>query len=75
MIAKIEKPQAIKELDAIINESEAIMVARGDLGVEVPTQKVPAYQKSIVEKCIAASKPVVIATQNARKHDRKPSAN
>ena len=74
VIAKIEKPQAIKELDAIIRESDAIMVARGDLGVEVPTQKVPAYQKSIVEKCIAASKPVVIATQMLESMTENPRA-
>ena len=63
IIAKIEKPQAIKEIDNIVNVTDAIMVARGDLGVEVPPQKVPVYQKMIVEKCIKNSKPVVIATQ------------
>ena len=73
VIAKIEKPQAIKELDAIIRESDAIMVARGDLGVEVPTQKFP-HIKSIVEKCIAASKPVVIATQMLESMTENPRA-
>jgi pyruvate kinase len=63
IIAKIEKPQAVKNFDAILLESDGIMVARGDLGVEMPMQKVPVIQKKIVEKCIAASKPVIIATQ------------
>ena len=63
IIAKIEKPEAIKNIDAIIKATDAVMVARGDLGVEVPQHKVPVYQKMIVNKCIAQSKPVVIATQ------------
>ena len=63
VIAKIEKPEAIKNIDSIIEASDAIMVARGDLGVEAPPQKVPVYQKMIVNKCIANSKPVIIATQ------------
>lgn len=63
VIAKIEKPEAIENIDSIIKVTDAIMVARGDLGVEVPLQKVPLIQKSIVEKCIQAAKPVIIATQ------------
>lgn len=63
VIAKIEKPEALEELDEIIEESDAIMVARGDLGVEVDFHKVPLIQKSIVNKCISMSKPVIIATQ------------
>lgn len=63
VIAKIEKPEAIVHIDDIIKVSDGIMVARGDLGVEIPLQKVPLIQKSIVEKCIAAAKPVIIATQ------------
>lgn len=63
VIAKIEKPQAIKNIDAIISSSDAIMVARGDLGVEVPPQKLPVYQKMIVNKCMLSAKPVIIATQ------------
>jgi pyruvate kinase len=63
VIAKIEKPEAIEDIDNIILETDAIMVARGDLGVEVPLHKVPVYQKMIVQKCIKQSKPVVIATQ------------
>jgi len=63
VIAKIEKPEAITDIDNIITQADAVMVARGDLGVEVPLHKVPVYQKRIVEKCISQSKPVVIATQ------------
>jgi len=63
VIAKIEKPEALDELDGIIEVSDAIMVARGDLGVEIEFHKVPLIQKSIVNKCISQSKPVIIATQ------------
>ena len=63
IVAKIEKPEAIQEIDAIINETDAIMVARGDLGVEVPMERVPALQKMITRKCIKYSTPVIIATQ------------
>ncbi len=63
VIAKVEKPQAIENIDAIIAEADAIMVARGDLGVEIDFQEVPVLQKTIVEKCMNASKPVIIATQ------------
>lgn len=63
VIAKIEKPEAIQNIDQIIEETDAIMVARGDMGVEVPMQKVPVIQKLIVKKCLEAAKPVIIATQ------------
>lgn len=63
VISKIEKPEAVVEIDRIIEETDAIMVARGDLGVEVPLQSVPLIQKMIVNKCHKAAKPVVIATQ------------
>lgn len=63
VISKIEKPQAVRNLDAILDETDAIMVARGDLGVEMPFDMVPLLQKEIVEKCIDASVPVIIATQ------------
>ncbi len=63
IIAKIEKPQAIKNIDSIIEESDGLMVARGDLGVEMPMETVPIIQKKIVEKCNIACKPVIIATQ------------
>lgn len=63
IVAKIEKPEALENIDAIIQETDAIMVARGDLGVEVPMEVVPLWQKKMVEKCKIASKPVIIATQ------------
>ena len=63
VVAKIEKPQSINYIDEIIKETNAVMVARGDLGVEVPSHKVPVYQKMIVEKCMKNAKPVIIATQ------------
>lgn len=63
VIAKIEKPEAIDNIDAIIAASDAIMVARGDLGVEMPMEEVPVLQKMIVKKCRDAAKPVIIATQ------------
>lgn len=63
IIAKIEKPEAIYEVDRIIGLADGIMIARGDLGVEMPFEEVPLIQKSIVKKCIEQSKPVIIATQ------------
>ena len=63
VIAKIEKPEAIRQIDAIIKQADAIMVARGDLGVEVPMERVPNLQKMITRKCIKYSTPVIIATQ------------
>ncbi len=63
VIAKIEKPEALNEIDNIIDMADGVMVARGDLGVELPMEQVPLAQKSIVSKCIMASKPVIIATQ------------
>ena len=63
IIAKIEKPEALEGIDQIIDMSKAIMIARGDLGVEVPFDKVPVIQKDIIQRCINQSKPVIIATQ------------
>ncbi|MDC7225342.1 MAG: pyruvate kinase [Spirochaetales bacterium] len=63
IIAKIEKPEAINDIDAIIRETDMIMVARGDLGVEMPPQDVPNLQKMIIRKCIEYNKPVITATQ------------
>ncbi len=63
VVAKIEKPQAIADIDAIIEEADGIMVARGDLGVELPPEEVPAHQKMIIRKCLAAGRPVIVATQ------------
>ena len=63
VIAKLEKPQAIDHLDAILDAADAVMVARGDLGVEMPPEKVPAIQKLIIRKCAEYRKPVITATQ------------
>jgi len=63
IIAKLEKPQAIEHLDAILTVSDAIMVARGDLGVEVPPERVPAIQKHIIRRAAQFGKPVITATQ------------
>ena len=74
IIAKIEKPEAIKNINEIIAAADAIMVARGDLGVEVPPHKVPAHQKMIVNKCIYQAKPVIIATQMLESMTNSPTA-
>jgi pyruvate kinase len=63
VIGKIEMPEAIKNLRDIIIESDGIMVARGDLGVEVPVEQVPTIQKDIIRKCMHRAKPVIVATQ------------
>ena len=63
IIAKIEKPEALLHLREIILASDAIMVARGDLGVELPVEQIPMIQKNIIRKCIHRAKPVIIATQ------------
>ncbi len=63
VIAKVEKPEAIANIDAIIAATDGVMVARGDLGVEMPLEEVPLLQKMIAKKCRNASKPVIIATQ------------
>ena len=63
VLAKFEKPMAIKRNKEIISLSDAIMVARGDLGVEVPPEEVPILQRKIIHACRKAGKPVVIATQ------------
>lgn len=63
VIAKIEKPEAIRDIDNILKVTDGLMVARGDLGVELAMEKVPVLQKMLVRKAIEASKPVIIATQ------------
>ena len=63
IVSKIEKPEAVVDIDQIIDATDAIMVARGDLGVEIPYSSVPMVQKMIVEKCHIKAKPCIIATQ------------
>ncbi|AFC25253.1 pyruvate kinase [Saprospira grandis] len=63
IIAKIEKPEAITNIDEIIAASDGVMVARGDLGVEVPMERLPMLQKMIIRKCIEQACPVIVATQ------------
>ncbi|MCW3091532.1 MAG: pyk [Ferruginibacter sp.] len=63
VISKIEMPEALKNIRDIIVESDGIMVARGDLGVEVPVEQVPMIQKEIIRKCMRRAKPVIVATQ------------
>lgn len=63
VIAKIEKPEALSDIDDIIDQSDAVMVARGDLGVEIPYQNVPLIQKMLINKCRLQAKPIIVATQ------------
>ncbi len=63
IIAKIEKPEALNNIREIILESDGIMIARGDLGVELPVEKVPLIQKDIIRKCMHRARPVIVATQ------------
>ena len=62
-MAKVENRMALKNINGIIAESDAIMVARGDLGISVPIYQVPMIQKDIIRRCIKAGKPVIVATQ------------
>ncbi|MEP7196721.1 MAG: pyruvate kinase [Saprospiraceae bacterium] len=73
VIAKIEKPEAIKNINEIIKASNAIMIARGDLGVEMPIEKLPTIQKMIIGKCIQRSRPVIVATQLMDSMIKNPS--
>lgn len=63
IVSKIEKHEAIKNIDEVIAATDAIMVARGDLGIEMPAEEVPLLQKKIISKCLEAAKPVIVATQ------------
>lgn len=73
VISKIEKPEAVKNIKDIIKASNAIMVARGDLGVEVPMEKVPSIQKKIIKMCIQRARPVIVATQMMESMMKNPS--
>lgn len=75
VIAKIEKPQAIANLEAIVKKFEGIMVARGDLGVELPLEQVPLVQKRIIALARAYAKPVIVATQmlDSMEHSPRPT--
>ncbi|MFM7768972.1 MAG: pyruvate kinase [Bacteroidota bacterium] len=63
VVAKIEEPEALTDIDGIVKATDAVMVARGDLGVEIPIEQVPLAQKMIVKKCVESAKPVIVATQ------------
>jgi pyruvate kinase len=63
IVAKIERKEAVENFEAILQVADGIMVARGDLGIELPAQQIPLIQKKIIEKCLAAAKPVIVATQ------------
>lgn len=63
IVAKMEKPEAVRNMEAIIEEADALMVARGDLGVELPLEQVPMVQKKLISSCNKASKQIIVATQ------------
>ena len=74
IMAKVERADAIHRIDEIIEEADAIMIGRGDLGVEIPAEEVPIRQKEIARKCRCAGKPVIVATQMLESMKEKPTA-
>lgn len=72
ILAKIEKPEAIEKIDKIIKASNAIMVARGDLGIEMPLEQIPVLQKMIIQKCIQWARPVIVATHMMESMIKQP---
>jgi len=75
LVAKIEKREGVENIEEIIKAADAVMVARGDLGIEMPEEEVPLLQKEIIRKCIYSGKPVIIATQmlDSMQENRRPS--
>ncbi len=73
IVAKIEKPEAVENIDNIIKHTNAVMVARGDLGIEVPMERLPGIQKSIISKAIQRARPVIVATQMMESMVNNPS--
>jgi pyruvate kinase len=75
VVVKVEKPQAVKQLEAIVAATDGVMVARGDLGVEMDVQRVPAIQKRVIGLCNQAHRPVITATQmlNSMEHSSRPT--
>lgn len=72
IISKIETPEALKNIDSVIKVSDAVMVARGDLALNIPQELVPVAQKNIIKKCLQAGKPVIVATQMLDSMIRNP---
>lgn len=73
VIAKIEKPEAIKNIEEIVDATDAVMIARGDLGVEMPIEMIPTTQKQIIQLCLQKAKPVIVATQMMESMITNPS--
>lgn len=73
VIAKIEKPEAVQHIKSIIKATDAVMIARGDLAVETPMEKLPGIQKDIIRRCLQRSKPVIVATQMMESMVKNPS--
>lgn len=73
VVAKVEKPEAVDNIKGIIKATDSVMIARGDLGVEVPMEKLPSIQKDIIRRCIQKAKPVIVATQMMESMITNPS--